>query len=86
MRKLVVGMFVTMDGVMQAPGGPDEDREGGFPHGGWLVPYFDDQFAASMGGEVHVDEAPSGGARFVVSYPLVRSEQQSSEGETHVAS
>ncbi len=49
MRKLVVGMFVTMDGVMQAPGGPDEDREGGFSHGGWLVPYFDDTFAASMG-------------------------------------
>ena len=48
MRKLVVGMFVTLDGVMQAPGGPDEDREGGFGHGGWLVPYLDDQFGASM--------------------------------------
>jgi hypothetical protein len=38
-RKLVVGTFVTLDGVMPAPGGPDEDRDGGFPHGGWLVPF-----------------------------------------------
>ena len=41
MRKLVVGAFVTLDGVMQAPGGPDEDRDGGFEHGGWSFPYWD---------------------------------------------
>lgn len=47
-RKLVVGTFTTLDGVMQAPGGPDEDLEGGFQHGGWLVPFFDDKLVESM--------------------------------------
>ena len=46
--KLVVGTFVSLDGVMQAPGGPDEDRDGGFEHGGWLVPHFDDDLGQIM--------------------------------------
>ena len=44
MRKLVVQSFLSLDGVVQAPGAPHEDREGGFEHGGWLVPHFDDDF------------------------------------------
>ena len=42
MRKIVVNEFLTLDGVMQGPGSPDEDREGGFEHGGWQIGYFDD--------------------------------------------
>lgn len=49
MRKLIVSAFVSLDGVMQAPGGPDEDPSGGFRYGGWLVPYSDAVTQAAVG-------------------------------------
>src|SRR5215218_3916006 len=49
MRKLVVSEFVTLDGVMQAPGGKDEDRDGGFEHGGWTIPYWHDDIGQTFG-------------------------------------
>ena len=49
MRKLIVSEFVTLDGVMQAPGGKDEDRDGGFEYGGWTIPYWHDDIGRSFG-------------------------------------
>ena len=43
MRKLIINTFVSLDGVMQSPGGPDEDPTGGFTLGGWGAPYFDEE-------------------------------------------
>jgi dihydrofolate reductase len=54
MGKLIVTEFVTLDGVAQAPGGPDEDRDDGFGHGGWQAPFWDDS-----AGAVIFDEAKS---------------------------
>jgi dihydrofolate reductase len=48
MPKLIVSEFLTLDGVMQAPGDPNEDRSGGFDRGGWQLAYFDDVFGKVM--------------------------------------
>jgi dihydrofolate reductase len=49
MRKLMVHEFMSLDGVMQAPGGKDEDRDGGFEHGGWTLPYWHDDIGKTFG-------------------------------------
>ena len=49
MRKLIVSEFLSLDGVMQAPGGADEDTEGGFRHGGWTIPYWHDDIGNTFG-------------------------------------
>jgi dihydrofolate reductase len=48
MRKIIVLSFITLDGVMQAPGGPGEDTSGGFKYGGWVAPYFDEAAGKAM--------------------------------------
>lgn len=50
MRKLIVHEFVTLDGVMQAPGGKDEDLDGGFQHGGWTIPFWHDDIGKTFVG------------------------------------
>lgn len=49
MRKLIVHEFITLDGIIQAPGGADEDLDGGFTHGGWTVPFWHDEIGAAFG-------------------------------------
>ena len=53
MRKLVVAEFVSLDGVMQAPGGAEEDTEGGFKYGGWTMPYWHDDMGATLFEEIN---------------------------------
>src|SRR3954469_12453836 len=54
MRKLAINTFMSLDGVMQSPGGPEEDPTGNFGHGGWGVPYVDDTMMEQM-----AESAPS---------------------------
>jgi len=57
MRKLIVIDFTTLDGVIQAPGGPDEDTSGDFKYGGWIVPYSDDFLGNVMGEQMSLERS-----------------------------
>jgi dihydrofolate reductase len=57
MRKLVVSEFISLDGVIQAPGGADEDTDGGFAHGGWTHPYWHDDIGALFGAAMQESDA-----------------------------
>ncbi|HMQ30534.1 MAG TPA: dihydrofolate reductase family protein [Chloroflexaceae bacterium] len=57
MRKIVVSEFVSLDGVIQAPGGADEDTEGGFAHGGWTHPYWHDEIGAHFDAAMRESDA-----------------------------
>ena len=76
--KLIVGAFLSMDGVMQGPGGPDEDREGGFDLGGWVVPYADEDMGNFMVESITSTDALLLGRKtyeiFAAHWPLVTDE------------
>jgi dihydrofolate reductase len=57
MRKIIVSEFVSLDGVMQAPGGAEEDTDGGFTHGGWTIPYWHDDMGAHILQELNRSDA-----------------------------
>lgn len=57
MRKIIVSEFVSLDGVIQAPGGAEEDTQGGFSHGGWTHPYWHDDIGAHFGALIAESDA-----------------------------
>ena len=62
--RIVISEFISLDGVVQAPGGPDEDTEGGFQHGGWSMPFFDPEVMGGfIGGAMEHTDAILQGAR-----------------------
>jgi dihydrofolate reductase len=73
MGTLTIATFMTLDGVMQAPGGPDEDRDGGFEHGGWSFPYFSEDMGEAINNAFAQAEAILLGRRtyqiFAASWP-----------------
>jgi dihydrofolate reductase len=86
MRNLVVQTFLTLDGVMQAPGGPEEDPTGGFRHGGWSVNYWDDVMAQRMAQQMDVPFALLLGRKtyeiFAAHWPHVSDEERAARGGT----
>ncbi|WP_329033924.1 dihydrofolate reductase family protein [Streptomyces sp. NBC_01725] len=78
MRKLMVTTFVSLDGVMQGPGGADEDRDGGFEHGGWCVPHFGADLIERMTAVVRRADALLLGRRtydiFAATWPLAEAD------------
>ena len=68
MRKLIVSEFISLDGVIQAPGGKDEDRDGGFEHGGWTIPYWHDNIGMAFGALMQETDAFLLGRRTYVTH------------------
>ena len=66
MRKLIVLSFISLDGVMQGPGGPDEDTSNGFKYGGWTVPYFDEFLGTVMGKQMQPSDLLLGRKTFEI--------------------
>jgi dihydrofolate reductase len=66
MRKIIVLSFITLDGVMQAPGGPREDTSGGFKYGGWVAPYFDEESGKVMEKQMKPADLLLGGTTFEI--------------------